>query len=110
MDYSTTEFSFLGVKVKACNKLKTDLYGKPNDTHQELHAQSCHHNVHKIFIAWGQVVRFKKTCSIEEKLNNRLEQLIQLLVKQGYKKNHVDSEIERVKLVKRTVSRQTSTF
>ena len=59
--------------------------------------------MYKISIAWGQAVRFKRICSIEEKLNNRLEQLIQFLVKRGYKEDHVDSEIERVKLVKRTV-------
>ena len=105
MDYSITEINFLGVTVtKVCNKLETDLYCKPNDTHQHLHAQSCHRNVYKISIAWGQAVRFKRICSIEEKLNNRLEQLIQFLVKRGYKEDHVDSEIERVKLVKRIAS------
>ena len=90
-------------ETKVCNELETDLYCKPNDTHQHLHAQSCHRNVYKISIAWGQVVKFKRICSIEEKLNNRLEQLIQFLVNRGYKEDHVDSEIERIKLVKRTV-------
>ena len=41
-----------------------------------------------------------------KKLNNRSEQLKQFLVKHGYKGDHVDSEIERVKLLKRTVSFQ----
>ena len=59
--------------------------------------------VYKVSIAWGQVVRFKRICSLEEKLNNRLEQLKHCLVKRGYKEDHVDSEIERVKLIKRTV-------
>ena len=59
--------------------------------------------MYKVPIAWGQVVRFKGICSIEEKLNNRLEQLNQWLVKRGYKEYHIDSEIERVKLVKITV-------
>ena len=57
----------------------------------------------KVSITWGHVVTFKRICSIDEKLNNRLEQLNQWLVKRGYKENHVDSEIERVKLVKRTI-------
>ena len=104
MGYSTTEINFLGVTVrKVCNKLEADLYCKPNDTRQNLHAQSCHRNVYKASIAWGQIVRFKRICSIEEKLNSRLEQLNQWLVKRGYKEDHVDSKIERVKLVKRTV-------
>ena len=34
-------------------------------------------------IAYGQVVRFKKICSIEEKLNKHLELLKQWLVKRG---------------------------
>ena len=107
MHYSTKEINCLGVTVtKVCNKLETDLYCKSNDTHQHLHAQSCHRNVYKISIAWGQVVRFKTICLIEEKPNNRLEQLIQVLVKRGYKEDHVDSEIETVKLVKKTGSFQ----
>ena len=62
--------------------------------------------MYKGSIAYGNILRFKRICSIEEKLNNHLEQLIQFLVKCGYKEDHVDSEIERVKLVKRTVSFQ----
>ena len=54
-------------------------------------------------ILYRQVVRFKIICSIEEKLSNRLEQLKQWLVKPRYKEDHVDSEIEIVKLIKRTV-------
>ena len=38
-----------------------------------------------------------------KKLNNHLEQLKQWLVKLGHRKDHVDSEIERIKLVERTV-------
>ena len=81
-DYSTTEINFLGVTVtKVGNKLEIDLYCKPTDTHQYLHAQSCHRNVYKGSIAYGQVVRFKKIGSREEKLNNYLEQLRQRLIK-----------------------------
>ena len=68
-----------------------------------INAQSCHCNVYKVSIAWEQVVRFKRICSIEEKPNNCFEQLIQFLLKNGYKEDHVDSETEKVKLVKRTV-------
>ena len=62
--------------------------------------------MYKKSIAYRQVVRLKRTCSIEEKLKSRLDQLKPWLVKRGYKEDHVDSEIERVKLVKRTVSFQ----
>ena len=52
--------------------------------------------MYKRCIAYRQVVRFKRICSVEEKLNSRLEQLKQWLVKGGYKEDHVDSENERV--------------
>ena len=54
-------------------------------------------------IAYGQVVRFKRTCSTEEKLNH-LEQLKQWLVKRGYREDQVYSETERIKSVERTPS------
>ena len=103
MDYSTTEIKFVDLTVtKVGNKLETDLNCRPIDT-QYLHAQSCHSNVHKRSIAYVQVVRFKRICSTEEKLNNHLEQSKSWLVKRGCRKDHVDSEIERIKFVQRTV-------
>ena len=59
--------------------------------------------MYKRSIAYGQAVRFKRICSIGQKLNTRLEQLKKWLVKRRYKHVHVNSEIGRVKLVKRTV-------
>ena len=108
MDYSTTEINlFLVTVTKVAIKVEEDLYYEPNNTHQHLHdARSCHRNMYKRYIAQGQVVRFKIMCSIEEKLKNRFKQLKQWSVKCGYKDDHVDSEIERLKLVKRTVSFQ----
>ena len=95
MNYSTT-----------IDKLETDLYCKTNDTHQQFHAQSCHRNVYKRSTVYRQVVRLKRICSIEKKLNSRLEQLKLRIVKHRCKEDHIDSEIEKVKLVKRTVSFQ----
>ena len=59
--------------------------------------------MYKGSVAYGKVIRFKRICSTEEKLNNRLEQLKQWLVKLRYREDHVDSEIERIKLLERTV-------
>ena len=42
-DYSREEIHFLDASVrKTNNQLVTDLYIKPTDTHQYLHASSCH--------------------------------------------------------------------
>ena len=88
------------------DKLETDLCCKTNNTHQHFHTQTCHCNVYKRPVAYRQLVRFKIICSVEKKLNNRLKQLKQWLVKRGYKEDHVDLETERVKLVKRIVLSQ----
>ena len=42
----------------------------------------------------------------KKKLNNHHEKLKQWLVKRGYRENHFDSEIERIKLVERAASFQ----
>ena len=59
--------------------------------------------MYKRSTAYRLVGRFKIIYSIEEKLNNRPEQLRQWIVKRGDKEDHVDSEIKIVKLVKKTV-------
>ncbi len=42
-DYSFSDINFLDVKVyKSGNRLCTDLFTKPTDTHQYLHFSSCH--------------------------------------------------------------------
>ena len=56
MDYSTTEINFLSVAVtKIGNKLETDLFCKPNDTQQYLHAKLCRRNVYKRSIGTGRL-------------------------------------------------------
>ena len=51
MDNSTTEINFLDVAVtKVGNKLETDLYCEPTDTHQFLYSQSCYRNLYKCLL------------------------------------------------------------
>ena len=50
MDYSKNSINFLDVKVsksESGNTLCTSLYTKPTDTHQYLHATSCHRSIYK---------------------------------------------------------------
>ena len=62
--------------------------------------------MYKRSVVYTEVARLKRIRSIEKKLNSRLEQLKPWLVKRGYKEDHVDSKIEKVKLIKRTASFQ----
>ena len=70
MGYSTIKtnwINFLGVTVaKSGDKLGTDLYCKSTDAQQPLYEHSCHRNMYEGSIAYGQVERFKRICSIKE--------------------------------------------
>ena len=74
------------------DKLETNLYCKPNDTH--LHIMHNH-----ITIMCIKDLLHKTICSIEEKPHNRLEQS-----KREYEEDDIDSETVRLTLVKRSVS------
>ena len=71
MDYSKNSINLLDVKVSKSeseNTLCTSLFTKPTDTHQYLHALSCHQSIYKRSIPYGQAVRINRICSDEEDL------------------------------------------
>ena len=64
MEKSYEKINFLDVVVYKENKcLSTDLYTKDTDTHQYLHAKSCHRSCIKRAIPYGQAIRIKRICS-----------------------------------------------
>ena len=96
------KINFLDVVVYKENKhLATDLYTKDTDTHQYLHAKSCHRSCIKRAIPYGQAIRIKRICSDEGNLNNRLSELESWLEKRGYLSKNVKPEIKRVHSVSR---------
>ena len=102
MENSFHKINFLGITViKNSSKLETGLFCKITDTHQYLHSKSCHRNIYKKSIPYGQAIRIKRICSTNESLTTRLEQLEEWLIKRGYKKDVVHSEIERIHFVER---------
>ena len=97
MDYSETTINFLDVSViKNSTKLSTDLFTKDTDSHQYLHATSCHPYSSKKSIPYVQAIRTKRICSDTEQLKLRLEDLSNWLVNQGYKQEIVSQQIHRV--------------
>ena len=63
-DYSREEIHFLDFSVRKTNKQPvTDLYIKPTDTHQYLHASSCHVYHSKKSIPYSQALRLNRICS-----------------------------------------------
>ena len=62
-EWSTEKINFLDVQViKQGNKLITDLFTKPIDTHQLLHQASCHPNHTKEGIPHSQALRIRRIC------------------------------------------------
>ena len=63
--HSRSEINFLDVTVSldADSKLSTDLYVKPTDTHQYLHAQSDHAGHTKRAIPYNLATRILNICS-----------------------------------------------
>ena len=63
-NYSQKGVNFLDVSVrKNNNQLVTDLYIKPANTHQYLHASSCHVYHSKKSIPHSQALRLNRICS-----------------------------------------------
>ena len=76
----TAEYS--GVKkildisvTKKGNQDITDLYLKPTDTHQYLHASSCHVSRCKNSIPFSQALRLNRICSENVFLHKRYNEL-----------------------------------
>ena len=69
------------------NRLATDLYVKPTDTHQYLDASSCHPSHCKTSIPYSQALRLNRICSEPEDFDIRCNELESWLSQRGYDQN-----------------------
>ena len=93
-EYSKEKINFLDVSVrKVSNHLVTDLYVKPTDTHQYLHASSCHVYHSKKSIPYSQALRFNRICSENVYFDKRCNELEVWLKSRGYSDKMVRSQI-----------------
>ena len=82
-------------------KWLTDFFTKDTNSHQYLHATSCHPPNCKS-IPYGQVICIKRICSDANQLKTRLNSLSDWLVNRGYKKEVIFmKEIHRVDAIER---------
>ena len=99
-DYKISEeggyFLDTTVFIDQNDKLQTKLYRKPTDRQNYLHQSSDHQPSLKPSNAYGQALRLKRICSVEEDLIRNCDHLKAYMVKRGYKPDEIDSQIQRV--------------
>ena len=93
-EYSRAKVNFLVVTVtKKGNQLVTDLYVKTTDTHQYLHASSCHVSHFKKSIPFSQTLRLNRICSENAFFDKRCNKLEVWLKERGYSNKLVRGQI-----------------
>ena len=93
-EYSSAKINFLNVTVmKKGNQLVTDLYVKPTDTNQYLHASSCHFSHCKKSIPFSQPLRLNRICSENAFFDKRFNELEIWLKERGYSDKLVRGKI-----------------
>ena len=95
---SKKEIAFLDCKVNLFeNKLTTDLYVKPTDTHQYLDYTSSHPEHTKKSIVYSQTLRLRRICSFETDFLKRKNEMKSWFLKRGYPERLIDKEMKKVK-------------
>ena len=81
--------------------IQTDVYSKSTDSHLYLKPRSAHPK--HVFKAtpYGVATRLKRNCSNDEYLTTRLEEYKGYLIKQGYKRQFVNTQFDKVKKIPR---------
>ena len=98
VEYSKETVNFLDVQfIRQGNKIVTDLYTKPNDTHQLLHRSPCHPGHTKKGIPYGQAPRLRRICSEDSFFENRLGNLENFLLDRGYNRGEIEGQFGRVR-------------
>ena len=101
-EYSCEMVNFLNVRVtKIGDRLKSDLYTKPTDTHHFLEFSSCHPYHIKRSIPFSQALRFRRICSEDQEFRDRIKQLKGWLSKRGYDMDMVEKQITKATMFSR---------
>ena len=96
-----------GYKFSRCfcqeknNQLAIDLYIKPTDTHQYLHASSCHVYQFKKYIPYSQALRLNRICSNNSSYDKRCNELAVWLSEWGYSDKLVRQQVLKARKHKR---------
>ena len=96
MEISDKAIPFLDILViKEEETIHTDIYYKTTDTHQYLNFSSCHPRHVKRAIPYNLARRICMICSDDVNRRNRLDELRQFLLQQGYPHSLIDNSISK---------------
>ena len=96
-EYSPHRINFLDTMVKKHlnNTLITTLYEKPTDTHLYLHYTSAHHHPCKTKGPYGQFLRLRRVCILDDDYHTNAAKLIDYYLKRGYPKHALQKHYKR---------------
>ena len=96
-DFSKESLPFLDLKVELLErKIKTYLYIKETDRHQNLHYSSSHPNHSKRSIVFSQTLTMKRICPEEEDLKTYIGEMKSWFQKRAYPDKIIDKELGKV--------------
>ena len=76
-EWSYENISYLDVRIKVRdNKISTDVYSKPTDTHQYLDNRLCHPRHVKPGISYGQALRMRRICDSDKIFEERFKRAL----------------------------------
>ena len=102
-EWSHVQIHFLDVLVSLKDGvLSTDLYTKETDTHQYLHASSCHPWHCKAAIPYSQALRIRRICSSDNAFRRHLDNLHSHLVHRGYESSFIKQQLRHIHSIRRT--------
>ena len=95
-EYSHSNMNFLDTTVKLNNKRKltTTLYNKPTDTHLYLHYTSAHQESILSKGPFGQYLRLRRICSLDEDFKANAFKLTGYYLKRGYPINSLKKTLQ----------------
>ena len=82
-------------------RIKSTLYTKPTDAHLYLKYSSSHPSTCKDSIPFSQFMRVKRICSEEKDFDFESKKMAEHFYKQGYPKQIVEKQRQKVKCIKR---------
>jgi hypothetical protein len=98
VEKSTSHVNFLDTVISLDNnRLISDLYTKPTDTHSYLRYDSAHHPRCKQGIPYGQFLRIRRICHNDETYDQRAKEMTEHFIKQGYPNKLVTEAKEKAK-------------